>query len=85
MNSEEFSSFIMGIVFGIILTFMVFLIVGMFFEPIWLTRETGNDICHKITGNNQSTSEGIGGKIQCVIPSYDSTQNIIIKINNGSG
>ncbi|KKK98206.1 hypothetical protein LCGC14_2645110, partial [marine sediment metagenome] len=60
---------------------------------IAMQKETLNDICVQITGNDsaifvrgnsdEGTSDFWGNyKLVCQIPSFDSTQNIIIRKNN---
>lgn len=46
-----------------------------------LSEETLNDICYNLTNNSASVGESIDEKLICKIPSYDHTQNIIIKSN----
>lgn len=47
-----------------------------------ISNSTGNDICHQITNNSVSTASAENGKLICLLPSYDHTQNIIVKENN---
>ena len=70
-----------GAFIGSLLTGFVMSDIG-----IDISQETGNDICRQLTGNESAiaeddwdTSNDIGGKLVCVTPSYDSTQNIIVK------
>jgi len=83
MDSENVFMFIMGLMIGFFFTCMFASING-----IDISQETGDDICRQLTGNESAIAEDRalieidGGKLICVTPSYDSTQNIIIERNN---
>jgi len=48
-----------------------------------LSQETADDICVELTNNSYAVADnGVAGKLTCILSSYDSTQNIIIKVNN---
>ena len=57
-------------------------------SDIRLNQETADEVCQQLT--NDSTAVAIkerpghfdGGKLICEIPSFDATQNIVVKINN---
>lgn len=75
---------IIGFIFGIM---MGVAIIALSVNHI--SDQTLNDICINLTGDENA--EGISlwqkelnGKIECVIPSYDSTNNIVIR-NSGEG
>ncbi len=82
---------VMFIVFVGVMMFVFGLMIGETFgsQDISISQETGDDICRNLTGNESSVAYEIfdnnnykTGKLGCDIPSYDSTQNIIIKKNN---
>ena len=49
---------------------------------IGLAQETGDDVCRQLIGNETAEASSESGKLICTIPSFDSTQNIIVKTNN---
>lgn len=52
-------------------------------DYIHLNNATANEVCKIITSNTTAIAEqGEEGKLVCLLPSYDSTQNIIIKSNS---
>ena len=61
------------------------MIVAIFGMPdIGLSEETAQDICQQLTGNKTEFKvESSRGKLICELPSFDATQNIIIKSNSG--
>lgn len=72
-----------GLFFGFLFT-----AIGFGSQGIDISQATANDICVQLTGNETAiakdswdTDAAIGGKLICIIPSFDSTQNIIIKSN----
>lgn len=74
--------FIIGILFMSIFTFAF-----GFFSGIHLSKQTANDVCKIITNNEnaiakEDTQHPWKRQLICEIPSYDSTQNIVIKYNN---
>ncbi len=53
---------------------------------IRLNQETADDVCRQLTGNPTAIAsdeivEIYDGKLICTVPSFDSTQNIIVKGN----
>ena len=68
-----------GLVLGIIIvaaTFMIF--YGI--DPKVLSQQTLDDVCHNLTNNSASSGDvNPEGKLICTSPSYDHTQNIIMK------
>lgn len=73
----------LGAGLGMAIAFMISM------SGIDISQETGDDICKNLTGNESAVAydwdsdSKLGfGKFGCKIPSYDSTQNIIIKKNN---
>ena len=78
-----------GILVGALIGILVaLLILTCIVEPIAFVRidhTTANEICTKLTNNTSSVAEedgaGDGWKLVCKNPSYDTTQNIIIKNN----
>ncbi len=68
-----------GIVIGLMIMGAIWIIV---YEGSFdISQETGDDICRQLTGNESAVAKDSGGKLICLIPSYDETQNIIIKSN----
>ncbi len=68
-----------GIVIGLMIMGAIWVIV--YGESFDISQETGDDICRQLTGNESAVAKDSGGKLICLIPSYDETQNIIIKSN----
>lgn len=64
----------MGILISAIILFIL--------TPVALSQETADDVCKHITGNESAKAESLDGKLECILPTYDSTQNIIIKYND---
>jgi hypothetical protein len=82
MGNEESILFI-GISIGIIIGALLMALILTIYSPISLSQDTGDDICKQLT-NNTASKAIVGGKgsLVCNLPSYDHTQNIIIKTNN---
>ena len=83
---DEAESLIAGLFIGALLTTIVFVSLGEL-SGIQISKETANDVCAKITGNESSIAiqdgEHLWNRVLiCELPSYDSTQNIFIKQNN---
>ena len=62
-------------------------LVGRDAVDIALDQETGDDICRQLTGKSTAVASDeakkiYDGKLICTVPSYDSTQNIIVKSND---
>ncbi len=76
------------IICGVVLIMLLGTLLGQDTTNIRLNQETADDICKQITNDSTAVAsdEGIrswhGGKLICIVPSYDSTQNIIVKSNN---
>ncbi|KKN58027.1 hypothetical protein LCGC14_0556850 [marine sediment metagenome] len=76
----------------VIFIFCLGLVVGTIItgsSGIDISQETADDICKQLTGNETvvaydgwNRNELVGGKLGCELPSFDATQNIIIKQNN---
>ena len=47
-----------------------------------ISNSTATDICYNLSNNINSVPSSDNGKLICSIPSFDSTQNIIIKENS---
>ncbi|MCK9429528.1 MAG: hypothetical protein M0R17_05950 [Candidatus Omnitrophica bacterium] len=62
--------------------FMGVLLYSSFNEEELISHETMNDICYNFTMQDGVVGSIENGKLICEVPSFDSTQNIIIK-NNG--
>lgn len=71
--------FFLGIVIGCVLGVMIILICLN--NDLIINQEVGNDICYQLTGN-KSIASVEDGKLVCEIPSFDSTQNIIVRSNS---
>ncbi len=84
---DEIKDLILFVLFG----FFLGLFLGAFIHPdISLSQEVADDVCQQLTGNQSAIAtqekEDLSffkrqGKLVCIIPSFDSTQNIIIKTN----
>lgn len=82
---EEYN-IITGIIIGTILITMIvmcaiFAIIEINYDIV-LDQETSNDVCKQLTGNSTAVASSDYFKLICTIPSFDSTQNIIVKTNN---
>lgn len=87
---DKFSVGILCFVIGMVLIFFIGITVettlyGWGFEQRILPQEVINDICFQLTENSTVVGLVEDGKLVCELPSYDSTQNIIVKMNNGGG
>lgn len=85
---DESGVFALGIAIGIFLFILLTASLGEL-SGIHVNQETANDICSKITGNESAIgytqSNGASfwsDTLRCEVPSYDSTQNIVVKYNN---
>jgi len=78
MGNLEVFMFGMGV--GMILAVILFFLVT---PSIQLSQETADDICQQLTGNKTATASKESYKqLICELPSFDETQNIIIKPNS---
>ena len=76
--SKKDSDFLAGLMLTIIFIILAFT-VGITWEPK-LSQETLNDICINLAENVTAVGEAQhDGTLVCTIPSFDSTNNIIIK------
>lgn len=66
------------IVLGFILGTVATIHSGLILEP-----EVIHDICYQLTGNSSVIGLVEEGKLICELPSFDSTQNIIVRDNSG--
>jgi len=83
---DEAGFFGLGLFIGIIMVSIILLITGTL-SGIQISKQTANDVCVKLTNNENAIahldeSSLWNRKLVCEIPSYDSTQNIVIKYNN---
>lgn len=77
MNGGEiFIGFFIGV------GFMFFIFVFVEDNRLNISHETGDTICSQITNNSATVASTLNGNLVCKIPTYDHTQNIIIKSNN---
>lgn len=59
------------------------ILIGIVLSGILINQETADDICKQLTNNQTARAEGTQDKkLICVLPSFDETQNIIIKTNS---
>lgn len=87
MDEDFWSGLFIGLAIG---TFAVVFAMGLI--GIDISQDTGDDICRQLTGDelaiaqdNWDTQDASNGKLVCVLSSYDSTQNIVIKENLQGG
>ena len=83
MDPENVMIFLIGMMAGVIFTILICIAP----QGILISQEVADDVCKQITGNESAIakedgSKIYGGKLFCIIPSYDETQNIIIKSNS---
>ena len=88
MEDDTFG-FLMGSIFSIVLTSLI-VSLAMATHGIDISQETGDDICKSLTGNESAVAEDSwdngelnGGKLGCVMPTYDATHNIVFSLNTG--
>ena len=77
---------------GMVMVFIFGMMISQGFATadVALSQEVADDVCFQLTGN-KSASASIDtrtfwkgeGKLVCEIPSFDSTQNIIVRDNSG--
>ena len=82
MDFETICFFIIGMLIGSFIMIFITLVP----QEILISQEAADDVCKQLTGNEFAIAEDepnslYGGKLICLIPSYDETQNIIIKSN----
>ena len=53
-------------------------------ERLVVEKEVANDICFQLTGNDKAVSLVEDKRFICELPSFDHTQNIIVR-NNSEG
>lgn len=82
--------FVIGIMTGAMLMAIVFVAVTGSSTTLKISQETADDVCRQLTGNESAVAEdtyggdveGNSGRLICITPSYDATQNIVFKQNN---
>lgn len=77
-------------VYSILVLLVIYLVLFGIFrsyhsEPIKISQETGDSMCLQITNNSATVATSEYGKLICTVPSYDHTQNIIVRSNNDKG
>lgn len=78
------SGTIFGIILGIVIAGMTFstspeYIIGL--DNLIISNSTAFDICYKITNNTAVVPIAEEGKLICTLPTYDHSNNIIIRGN----
>lgn len=71
--------FFISIILWVILVLTIGIAIGSHINQF--SQETMDKICQDLTNNSVATGYAEEGKLICEIPSYDHTQNIIIKTN----
>lgn len=71
--------FLSGVIVGIIVYDVI--------TDVSISQETADDVCQQLTNDSAAIAsntynKGYTSKLICKIPSFDSTQNIIIERNN---
>lgn len=76
--------FIEGILIGMLIgIFMAVLLENILLkEHLEISKQTANDICIQLTNNTEAIARAESKKLICEIPSFDETQNIIIRKNS---
>lgn len=73
---------ILGIVIGVV----IMGIANIFCTPpITLSQDTGDYICYNLTQQKGVVASSVDGKLICETPSFDSTQQIVVRHNNEKG
>ena len=81
MDNEN-KEFLFMLFIGFFLGVTIFALIMAIIDPIMLKQETIDDICKELTGTESAVAEEVHRKLVCLIPSFDETQNIIIKTND---
>ena len=86
-EKEDVSGNIVLLIVGIFFGMMIGALMSTLMIDIDLSQETADDVCVQLTNNSaavaSNTHDGVyTEKLICKIPSYDSTQNIIIESND---
>lgn len=84
-SESAFMGFGFGIIFGVLMIMIVIFFTNLLEPSLDISQETANDICKNLTNQSSSIGSVEEGKLICETPSYDSTQNIIIKSNGEEG
>ena len=74
--------FINGIIIGALIIGIIFGFIIYKLNQNILSVSTLNDICTNLTNKTSINGSVKDGKLICTMPSYDHTNNIIIKYNN---
>ncbi len=88
MDTEDKVGLTIVIILAILLVGFMGMIIGDSLVDIKLNQETADDVCRQLTNDltavaSDSAMREFGdGKLICSIPSFDATQNIIVKTNN---
>ena len=85
MEEEEEHHFFGGLIAGALIMVSIFGVSGVLDRH--LSDETMSEICRHLEPGNENYTEinayaDINGRLVCEYPSYDNTQNIILKTNN---
>lgn len=75
------SFFLIGLLCGVFILGIILIAT----TPVILSQETADTICQTITNNTASVGTSEQGNLVCSTPSYDHTQNIIVRSNNDKG
>lgn len=89
MDIDDIGGIIIGSFFFLFIGLMMGMIVVDSSIDVKLNQETADDICRQLINDSMAvglddthTHNNVDGKLICKIPSFDATQNIIVKINN---
>jgi hypothetical protein len=86
-EGNEFSTGMMlGVLLGVMLVIVIYMSINLCIfgtvSPIILSSDTAKDICKLVTNSSLAEPSAPEGKLICTLPTYDHTQNIIIKNND---
>ena len=81
MSEEMVGGIIIGFLIGTLIGMAIVIFTGI--DSFQISQETADDICVNLTGNSTAIAKSEHGKLICEVPSYDSTQNIIVRGNDG--
>jgi len=84
IDKIDFPSLILGILIGGLITVLILGII--IWNEINISKESAKTICQELSGNETIDYDvsGRDGKLVCIAPSYDNTQNIIFETKGES-
>ena len=85
MNTGTWDMIFLGTMFvgiGMVLFLLVDVVQMEWTNTVEINQDVLDDVCQQLTNNSVAVSVIEYGKLVCELPSFDSTQNIIVRGND---